>query len=510
RDALAEEFINREQLYHGEINQLNAALASANGIKRPKGNAGYPGWVANQVIDTLLEYKAPCDYVTAYKVEVADVAVISVELQPRDGVKVSQVEQLTKEIHARVGLGEPDIGLTDIGNIEIQFALVEPEQHRPTGEKENPIPEPHPTELRKALVKAVHYFISGDTGAGKSTLINNIACLVQAEYGEDIEIVIVDPKFPDSDWVIQGQRIVPQYKGYDRLTDQFGNELPNALDGLHDMHREVRDRLQLAAEAEIAGKPKPDRKPILYIIDEAEDLIATYSKEASEPILGTLRVGRSTKVIAVPIGQSPMCSDYGMKKANLNNCTRFWLRENAMKGLDDCSPPREVRAELKAQIYARQKRAQAELKEGLDPPPSGFYALFKVPGQPPFVASLPRPNQYAELVSANLFVAQRENEDIWDLVDQAEQQELSPEQEALNKLFNDSDRILNDSLTDNEREVLEYARKKHQQGKTVTASTIKANLNRFKKWEKEQIWEVFRTLTKKGFGAFDGTRFRPS
>lgn len=529
REQLAQTFEKREEFYQTQVSHLQQAVAQANGIKRPRASLGYIAYIGNQILDVLAEYKCPCDFIDAHKTEVADVAVLSVLVEPREGVKVAHVAALTQEIQARVGLGEPEVALTEDGRIEIQIVDEEAEKHRARGDKSSPIQEPDPAIVRQDLTKSTHFFISGDTGSGKSSLVNNIICLIKEAFGEEVEIVICDPKFPDNDWIIQGEKVVPQFKGYDRLVTDDGETLPNALDGIIQMYEDVRGRLDEAAIAEISGRPAPARKLRIYVIDEAEDMVAQYGDKASDPIKAVLRVGRSTRVVAIILGQSPMCSDYGMKKANLNNTTRFWLRENGLKGLDDCNPTREQRAIVKAQVYARQRRAEQELIDGFNPPPSSFFALIKAPGRPPFMCSLPKPNEYSDL-GGRVAISRANFETTLDLVAQAEQEEegtvvqvepeqppsieqprqLPPELQRWEEMLQQAEQILDANLTDDERQIYEYSKQKKADKIRTSASTIKANKSRYKKWSKDQIQDVFRSLTAKGLGVFDGVYFDPT
>jgi energy-coupling factor transporter ATP-binding protein EcfA2 len=369
-----EQYQDQQQLYEGTIVELQSRISQLEGIKRPKGTSRVQ-WVANQILDVFLEYEVLCDYKDCLAVPGED----RFWFEPRYGVKTKQLKDIAEEIRVRVpGIeATPEIAVVE-GAVEVVCRV---HATRVAKQKEADrtklITEPDYDWFKMAIQKSNHYFVNGDTGAGKSTLVNNICCLALEELGEGTEVIIIDPKYPDTPWMIAGKEFEPQYTGQDE-----------ALQGLQDMEQEVLDRLESAREAKKNKRKPPKRTPILYVIDEGENLIATFGKQASEPILATTRVGRSTGVKVVLLGQSPMCSDYGMKKANLNNSTRIYMRENAMKGADDTCTTTSQKKAILSQIEARQEASVEDSNKQ-------FYGLIKFPGKPAFLAQFPKPNQYA-------------------------------------------------------------------------------------------------------------------
>ncbi|MGB3205204.1 MAG: type IV secretory system conjugative DNA transfer family protein [Crinalium sp.] len=381
-----QQYNDQAQMYEQIINQQYQKIAQLEGIKRPKGNSRIE-WVADQIIDVLLEYEIYCDYKDSHAVPGCDL----IWVIPRTGVRVRKLKDIAEEIQLRIPGIEvpPEITVSD-GAIQISCSADKAKVDRKAVEKGNKLIEPSGDWFRAMTTHpdVNHLFCNGDTGSGKSTLIDNFICLAKQELGNNVEIIIIDPKFPDSTWVIDGEEILPQYKGYEPLTDEYGEEHPSALDGLRAMYDDVRSRLENAAQAKLAGREKPNRIPRIYVIDEAEDLIATFGDDAAEPIRSVLRVGRSTKVKAVIIGQNPGCKAYKMEKANLRNCGQLYLRENALAGIDQVAPTAALKKQLRDQISLRQVEGEKDRSKR-------FYTLIKYPGMPAFTALCPPPAAYS-------------------------------------------------------------------------------------------------------------------
>lgn len=381
-----QQYNDQAAMYEGIISQQHQKIAQLEGIKRPKGNSRIE-WVADQIIDVLLEYEIYCDYKDSHAIPGCDL----IWVVPRQGVRVRKLKDIAEEIQLRIPGIEvpPEISVSD-GAIQISCSADKAKVDRKAVEKGNKLVEPADDWFKRMVTQpdVNHLFCNGDTGSGKSTLIDNFICLAKQELGNSVEIIIIDPKFPDSTWVIDGEEIIPEYKGYEPITDEYGEEHPSALDGLRAMYDDVRQRLENAAQAKLSGREKPNRIPRIYVIDEAEDLIATFGDDAAEPIRSVLRVGRSTKVKAVIIGQNPGCKAYKMEKANLRNCGQLYLRENALAGIDQVAPTAALKKQLRDQIALRQTEGEKDRSKR-------FYSLIKYPGMPAFTALCPPPAAYS-------------------------------------------------------------------------------------------------------------------
>jgi len=379
---------DQQQLYEGTIVQLQSRISELEGIKRPRGTSRIE-WVANQIIDVLLEYEVFADYHDSHAIPGNDI----IWVNPRQGVKVRKLKELAEEIQLRLkAIALPELTVQE-GSICISLPTdkAKTESLAAAGtKKKKGIIDPPPTWFQDMVLnpEVNHLFVNGDTGSGKSTLIDNFICYAKQELGKSVDIIICDPKFPDSEWVVDGEEILPQYKGYERLIDEDGEEYPSALDGVLDMFQDVRLRLEIAAKDKLAGRGVKPRQPRIYVVDEAEDLVASFGKDASESIQSVLRVGRSTKVKAIIIGQNPGCKAYGLEKANLRNCAQIYLRENALSGIDQVAPTTEIKKQLREQVALRQAAAEGDRSKR-------FYGLVKYPGQPPFIALMPEPQKFS-------------------------------------------------------------------------------------------------------------------
>jgi energy-coupling factor transporter ATP-binding protein EcfA2 len=376
-----QQLTSERETYETVIDSLKTRLAELGGVKRPKGNSRIE-WIADRVIDVFLEYGIACDYEDSHEIPGEDL----IWLTPRQGVKVSQVRALSDELQLRIaGIDYPPaISLTDEACIEISIKVSVEKQRRERASIEDELIEPAPDWFIEMIQhpEVNHLRVAGESGSGKSTLIDNYICLAKKELGDDVNIIIIDPKFPDTKWVIDGVEIIPQFKGYERLKDETGTEHPSALEGLIAMQQDVRDRLSKAATEKLAGKDITERKPTIYVVDEAEDLIGTFGEDAAEPIRSVLRVGRSTKVKAVIIGQDPGCRSYKMQKANFRNAAQIFLRENATAGIEEVGLTRTQKTELKKQVGLRQLLAENDRSKR-------FYGVIKYPGCPAFCANMP-------------------------------------------------------------------------------------------------------------------------
>jgi hypothetical protein len=379
------QYQDQAEVYEQAIAQLRGRIAELDGIKRPRGNSRIE-WVANQIIDVLLEYEIPADYHDSHAIPGNDMVWVS----PRDGVRIRKLKELAEEIQLRLkAASPPEIAVMD-GQVQISIATDKSKTEVLTAtRKKKGIVEPPATWFEEMVLSpdVNHLFVNGDTGSGKSTLIDNFICYAKKELGSQVDIVICDPKFPDSTWTVDGEEIIPRYKGYDRLVDEFGKEHESALDGLRAMHDDVRKRLSTAAQDKLAGREPVPRKPRIYVVDEAEDLVGEFKTEASDSIKSVLRVGRSTKVKAVIIGQNSGCKAYGMEKANLRNATQIYLRSNALPGVDQVASTAEEKKYLREQIALRQAAAESDRSKR-------YYGLVKYPGQPAFVALMPPPQSF--------------------------------------------------------------------------------------------------------------------
>jgi hypothetical protein len=406
------QYQDQAETYEAAIAQLRGRIAELDGIKRPRGNSRIE-WVANQIIDVLLEFEIPADYYDSHAIPGNDMVWVT----PRNGVRVRKLKELAEEIQLRLKLPSPaDIAVQE-GQIQISLTTDKTKTEAlATTRKKKGIIDPPATWFQDMVLHpdVNHLFVNGDTGSGKSTLIDNFICFAKQELGSSVSITICDPKFPDSHWIVDGEEIIPQYKGYERLIDEDGEEHPSALDGVISMFDDVRSRLEVAARDKLAGREVKPRKPRIYVIDESEDLVGEFGKDVSDAIKSVLRVGRSTKVKAIIIGQNPGCKAYGLERANLRNCAQIYLRENALAGIDQVAPTQEMKKYLREQVALRQAAAEGDRTKK-------FYGLVKYPGEAAFVTLMPPPHHFNPQEADEDFLPAS----IEDLVEEAMHSELN-------------------------------------------------------------------------------------
>ena len=243
-----------------------------------------------------------------------------------------------------------------------------------------------PYKIKKVLI-ALHFGIFGQTGAGKSKLAGNIINFLRYYYktvfNKELKYQLFDLKYPSTDWELDGKKLIPDWKNIEEYRE-----------GLLRMQTLLENRIKEWVEAESKGLPKPEFDPYVFIIDESEEAYARLRDIFSKPVGYILRIGRALNVSVMMVGQSPNCSAYGFLKSQLWNMTRCWLGAMTLYSFKELMLPPEYSKPLKLQILARQTKANEELEQGIDPPPSQFYAIASPPSLQPFVFDLPAPDAF--------------------------------------------------------------------------------------------------------------------
>lgn len=235
--------------------------------------------------------------------------------------------------------------------------------------------EPPSDWLIKVCMLSNHFRINGQTGSGKSTFMLNLLTILTICFESknvEVEIIIIDPKYPFSDW----GKHTPRYKGLDE-----------SLDGLEAMSKTVIERLALARECADRKKPLPVFRPQLWVIDEIDMIVSEYQKEAANHLKTGLKVGRALGVKLAYVGQSPLSSDLKLRRNDFNNSTNIFLGSNCLAGVDEICYTGQQKSFLTGQLAAREDLEQQ------------YFALVKAPSLPPFTAKLPSENQFASLPS---------------------------------------------------------------------------------------------------------------
>ncbi|NEO52588.1 MAG: hypothetical protein F6K54_05570 [Okeania sp. SIO3B5] len=385
------------------IAQLRELLAESNACKTPPKSSKRIHHAALQVQEILLEHEVAADWVDSWAHPKSQFD--SHWFHLRYGIAKYKVQRAIENIPGKVeGYYTAQLTWED-GKFQIDCSLFDPSVTKPQKVKGIEI-EPAPKdwilnslgEISSQEHGGYHLFVCGPTGSGKSSFLCNLLDFAFRKIGV-IDLRIIDPKYPDTEWRIKDEKVIPQYKGFKPWTNPDGIEEPCALDGLLDMQESVENRLEEAREAEYLGKEKPERHTILWVIDETERLIAENPKNAKnkgpnavDPILQTLKVGRSTRNIMIMLGQSPMCSRYGMLETDLDNFgIAAWLgAENIKKGIDEVSNNiLSTKKRLRKQLEAWEALAEQDSS-------NKYIGLIKMRGQPAFIAKLPPPNCFSD------------------------------------------------------------------------------------------------------------------
>lgn len=254
--------------------------------------------------------------------------------------------------------------------IEGQFVEENPVKALPQRQQLPDIIEPPSDWLVKVCMLSNHFRVNGQTGSGKSTFMLNLITILTICFESknvDVEIIIIDPKYPFSDW----GSYTPRYKG-----------IEESLEGLEDMSKTVLERLALARECADRKRPLPVFRPQLWVVDEIDMIISEYQKKAAKHLKIGLKVGRALGVKLAYVGQSPLSSDLKLRRNDFNNSTNFFLGSNGLAGVDEICYTKRDKDFYMLQIAAREAIEQK------------YFALVKVPSLPPFTAQLPPENAY--------------------------------------------------------------------------------------------------------------------
>jgi hypothetical protein len=459
-------------------------------VNRPDPKQGFAAWIAQLLLQALEQNEVFCQLKGFYKPPGIREVSVWIELAPTTPAR--KLESISKEVGSMVKFGEPTI-LWDADECVYEFQFSPEVDSYETSyevviDNESELPEIQEPEDKNWFVnvvldsKSVHYMIHGPSGLGKSVLTDNIICVAGDDLAtatnKKLRIFICDPKFPDSEWTYRGERLKPQYRRWE-----------GAVEGVLAMQQEVNQRLDDAAAAAESVPlhlfkdpnyllPLPNRDIDFWVVDEAAALYMNYPKQCEIAYKSTLWVGRSSLVKAILVGQNPNASNYGLQIPDLSNCVRFYIGITALEALDRyVKPPREIKAKLKAQIYARLLRVKQQKMLGIAEPVEQYFAMVVKSNEPPFIAQLPSPKAYANnnSVAVEATLGEVEQEDIESLVEKAK----------LNQ------------LDQNLKDVVEYARQKET---WIDASSLRQNRNRFKTTQSAVIATWFETLEAQGIG----------
>lgn len=229
------------------------------------------------------------------------------------------------------------------------------------------------------VAKCFHFRITGENGSGKSEFFNNLFCVAKyLVFAGNLDLTLIDPKFPMSKWEIEGDYFVPQYRSWE-----------SAVDGIEAMARLVNTRLETAKKnfnpEDWEASVSVGLTPSMWALDETDTTMSQYKKEIKDNLRVGLKVGRALKVMVAYMCQSPLPDDIGLRRPDLQASGNIMLSTTAAMGLETLTITAQKKLELREEIaYLNEEGCK-------------YYALVSYPGVDPFIARLPKPKAYAHL-----------------------------------------------------------------------------------------------------------------
>jgi len=255
--------------------------------------------------------------------------------------------------------------------------------------------------------------LMGDSGEGKTTLINNLAHLMEQELGGDAELYIVNPK-PNEETDLSKLKYA---------------DFESSIFGLLEAATEILYRLDLNTKALLKRREVPDFalprfSPIIYFFDEFSELAGVWNKckpDVMEEVLSEFesmlapeknkamefvrkrvapntfasdllkfcwRVGRTEKVKLLIAGQNLKAGTIGTTIQDLNQTAIIYLGEAIREGIDNRIS--SWQRESLNQEYAHRSQKIAEGKA------NRFYGLFVPKGSKSYFSTLPSESAFLD------------------------------------------------------------------------------------------------------------------
>lgn len=272
--------------------------------------------------------------------------------------------------------------------------------------KADAIHDPDPSHLATFIKENPQICLMGDSGEGKTTLINNLIALMEQDLGEGVGLILTNPK-PNEETDLSKLK----YADFD-----------SSIFGLLEAATEILYRLDLNTTALLERRSTPDNPlpffpPLIYFFDEFSEIAGVWNRckpEVMEEVLddftrclppeklhvmdfirkrvspgsfaGDLlkfcwRVGRTEKVKLLIAGQNLKASSIGVLVTDLNQTAILYLGEAIREGIEKRVSPWQK--ESLNQEYAHRSQKVAEKKA------NRFYGLFVPKGSKAYFSTLP-------------------------------------------------------------------------------------------------------------------------
>lgn len=270
-------------------------------------------------------------------------AVTRFELQPKQGVKVSRIVNLTDDIAMNLAApsirieapipGKSAVGI-EVPNKEISMVTLRDVIDSTTFKKATSkltfsLGKDIDGEVRVAdIAKMPHLLIAGATGSGKSVCINSlIVSLIYKADPNDVKLILIDPKVVE----------LSVYNGIPHLLLPVVNDPKKASATLNWAVQEMTRRYKKFAEMNVRdirgyneavielGEEDQKKMPqIVIVIDELADLMMVASKEVEASICRIAQMARAAGMHLVIATQRPSVDVItGLIKANIPSRLAF-------------------------------------------------------------------------------------------------------------------------------------------------------------------------------------------
>lgn len=295
---------------------------------------------AKHLIETLHSFK-----VDAQVVEISQGPTVTrYEIRPAEGVKVSQITSLSKDIALSLA-AEKDVMVAPVpgkSTIGIELANKNPSVVTLREVLESEEFKNHPSKLAVALGKDIsgkpvimdlakmpHLLIAGATGAGKSVCINTLVMsLLYKASPNEVKLVMVDPKQVELG-VYNGipHLLIPVVKDAKKATGALGWAVNEMTDRYSIFERNNVRNIQGYNELmERNGTPECKMPSIVILIDEFADLMMVAPGDVENYVCRIAQLARAAGMHLVIATQRPVVKFItGNIKANVPSRISFMV-----------------------------------------------------------------------------------------------------------------------------------------------------------------------------------------